>query len=104
MAGEEVTLEELGGGRYRLTLRGEDHTIGNLLSKTLLSMEEVALAYYEQPHPLEDRIIVFFQLKDPSGDPLVVLSRALDRILEVNEEFKRLYLKALEEKGLKIED
>lgn len=104
MAEEGVRLESLGGGKYRLIVRGEDHTIGNLLAKTLLSMQDVAFAYYEQPHPLEDRIVVFFHLKDPNGNPLDVLSKALDLILEVNEEFKRLYLKALEAKGLKIED
>jgi DNA-directed RNA polymerase subunit L len=99
-----VSLEDLGGGKYVLVLKGEDHTIGNLLSKTLLSMEEVAFAYYEQPHPLEDRIVVYLQLKDAGGDPVIVLLRALDRILEVNEEFRELYLKALEDKGLRIED
>jgi len=99
-----VSLEDLGDGKYALTLKGEDHTIGNLLSKTLLSMDEVALAYYEQPHPLVDKIVVYFKLKEAGGDPVAVLLRALDRILEVNEEFKELYLKALEDKGLKVED
>jgi DNA-directed RNA polymerase, subunit L len=99
-----VSLEDLGSGKYMLVLKGEDHTLGNLLSKTLLSMEEVASAYYEQPHPLEDRIVVYFKLKDASGDPVAILLRALDRILEVNEEFKELYLKALEDKGLRVED
>jgi DNA-directed RNA polymerase II subunit RPB11/DNA-directed RNA polymerase subunit L len=104
LAGSNVSLEALGNGRYRLTITGEDHTIGNLLSRTLLSMDEVAFAYYEQPHPLEDRIVVYLQLKEPDGDPVVVLLRALDRILEVNEEFKRLYLEALRDKGLEVED
>ena len=103
MAESGVKLEDLGGGKYRLVLEGEDHTIGNLLAKTLLSMDDVAFAYYEQPHPLENRIVVFFQLKKPEVNPVEVLTKALDLILEVNEEFKRLYLKALEAKGLKLE-
>ncbi len=104
MTNTDVGLEVLGEGKYRLTMKGEDHSVGNLLSKTLLSMEDVAFAYYEQPHPLEDRIVVYFQLKDPKGDPIAVLLKALDRILEVNDEFRRLYLKALESKGLRVED
>jgi len=104
LTGSEVRLDNLGGGRYSLTLKGEDHTIGNLLSKTLLSMEEISFAYYEQPHPLEDKIVIYFQLRDQKGDPITVLLKALDRILVVNEEFKKLYLRTLESKGLKIED
>ncbi|MEM0366659.1 MAG: RpoL/Rpb11 RNA polymerase subunit family protein [Acidilobaceae archaeon] len=99
----KIQLEDLGGGKYKLTIWGEDHSIGNILSKTLLSMEEVSFSYYEQPHPLEEYIIVFIHLRDEKTSIKDVLMKALDRILEVNNEFRELYLKALREKGLSIE-
>ncbi|MFN4046536.1 MAG: RpoL/Rpb11 RNA polymerase subunit family protein [Acidilobaceae archaeon] len=99
----KVKLQSLGGGRYELTIYGEDHTIGNLLAKTLLSMDEVEFAYYEKPHHLEDRIVVFINLKDPEADPVNVLAKALDKILRVNSKFRKLYVEALKAKGLTVE-
>lgn len=89
--------------KARYVIEGEDHTLGVLLEKTLTGLEGVKLAYYESPHPLEDKIIVYVET-DGSIKPREALKRALERIIEMNEEFKRLYLEKLKEKGADYSD
>ncbi|MCE4598671.1 MAG: hypothetical protein F7C81_00535 [Desulfurococcales archaeon] len=101
--GVEARLEKSGDRRYKLVLEGEDHTMGALLASKLRSMEEVGLAYYEEPHPLEGRIIVFFTLKT-EVDPYDIIVKALESIREDERVFRKLYIDALKEKGVDIED
>lgn len=101
--GERVRIESLGDGRYRVLIKGEDHTLGNLLATVLLKMPEVEAASYMKPHPLEDSIIVFVSLRDKSASVVDVLLKALEAIVEENRVFRELYLKALRERGAALE-
>lgn len=41
-----------------LEITGESHTLGNLLTDTLLSDKRCTYAAYKVPHPLEEKLIV----------------------------------------------
>lgn len=97
----EAELETDRKARY--VIEGEDHTLGNLLEKTLTTINGVVVAYYESPHPLENKIIVYIET-DGSIKPREALKKALERILEMNEEFRKLYLEKLREKGVDYSD
>ncbi len=85
--------------KAKYIIEGEDHTLGNLLEKTLAGIEGVTLAYYEVPHPLENSIVVLVNT-DGSVRPRDALRKALQRIISMNEEFRRLYLEALGGRGV----
>ncbi|MCE4612253.1 MAG: hypothetical protein F7C07_00260 [Desulfurococcales archaeon] len=99
-----VMIRKVEEGKYMAEIEGEDHTIGNILAEKLREHSMVGLAYYEEPHPLENRIIVFFTLKEPSADPRKVLIEALENALSDVEALRKAYLSALKEKGLGVED
>ncbi|MEM0340352.1 MAG: RpoL/Rpb11 RNA polymerase subunit family protein [Acidilobaceae archaeon] len=98
-----VFIEKLGDNSYKVLIDGEDHTMGNLLAKTLLELPEVEIASYLKPHPLEDKVVVFVSLKNRETSVVDVLIKALEKILEKNQMFRDLYLKALKERGIVIE-
>lgn len=98
-----VSIERLGDGRYKVTILGEDHSIGNLLAVTLIKLPEVEAASYMKPHPLEDKIFVFISLKDKNANVVDVIVKALELILEENKAFRSLYLEALKSRGVAIE-
>ena len=98
-----IKLEKVGPRSYRFILKGEDHTIGNLLAKVLRSFEEVSLAYYEIPHPLKDEMVLFISVKG-DHDPIDLVLRALDAIEEENRRFLREYLEALRSRGVDVEE
>ena len=89
--------------RAKYVIEGEDHTLGNLLEKVLASMEGVKMAYYEVPHPLENKIIVYI-VTDGSVKPREALRKALHEIIAMNEEFRRLYLNVLRERGVDVSE
>ncbi|MEM4865377.1 MAG: RpoL/Rpb11 RNA polymerase subunit family protein [Acidilobaceae archaeon] len=94
-----VFIEKLGDNSYKVLIDGEDHTMGNLLAKTLLELPEVEIASYLKPHPLEDKVVVFVSLKNRETSVVDVLIKALEK----NQMFRDLYLKALKERGIVIE-
>ncbi len=97
-----VEVRQLGNGRYDILIEGEDHTLGNLLAERLSRKPGVKMAYYTNPHPLEDRIIVHLTLEE--GDPISLLEEALDEIMEEAQSFVEEYRKALREKGVSLEE
>lgn len=97
-----VSIKDLGEDKYMITIVGEDHSLGNLLTKILLSMSEVKFSYYEHPHPLDDKIVLYVHL-EKGKDIKKVLLKAAEQALQINEEFKELFLKALEKKGRRLE-
>ncbi|MEN3000140.1 MAG: RpoL/Rpb11 RNA polymerase subunit family protein [Acidilobaceae archaeon] len=89
--------------KYIVTIEGEDHSMGNLLARTLLSMKEVKFAYYEQPHPLEEKIVIFVELRSERTSIKKVLLRALEIIEKTNKEFRSKLLEEAQRKGLELE-
>lgn len=69
-----------------LQIDGEDHTLGNLLSGLLRSIDGVVYASYYQPHPLVQSIIVKVMT---NGDlkPLDAVKKAIERAEEYTSKF-----------------
>ncbi len=90
MSGEiPVTIFRVGPGKYRAEILGEDHTLGNLIVKKLLSKGLARFAYYEVPHPLESRLIIYVDVGSDNVDPREVLVMAAEEALEELERFKK---------------
>lgn len=98
-----MKVEKVGEDKYMITIEGEDHSLGNLLARTLLSIKGVKFSYYEQPHPLEERIILFVELEGKK-DLKEVLLKALEMIERTNEQFRRLLIEEAGAKGVVIEE
>jgi len=99
----EVVVEEEGDELGVYTIYGEDHTIGNLLEKILLTIDGVELASYEMPHPLEPKIVVRVRTNGKLK-PREALLKAIDKALELLEDLKRKYLEELRRAGREIEE
>ena len=90
MSGEaQIRIVRVGPGRYRAEIYGEDHTLGNLIVKKILAKGLARFAYYEVPHPLEPRLVIYVDVGSDDVDPREVLARAADEALEELERFKR---------------
>lgn len=83
-------------------IEGEDHTIGNLLEKMLLTIEGVEFASYEVPHPLENRIVVKITTNGEIT-PREAVIRALREALKLIDSFERDYIDSLKAVGKSIE-
>jgi len=49
--------------KTRFIINGENHTIGRLLEFILKKNSVVTYCYYEMPHPLKEKIIIYVDLK-----------------------------------------
>ncbi|MEB2836547.1 MAG: RNA polymerase [Desulfurococcales archaeon] len=97
-----VRILERSDNKAVYEIEGEDHTLGNLLEKLLVGDDRVSFASYENPHPLENKIVVTIVTKGEPPDKL--LREALERIIEMAREFREDYLKALERAGIRLEE
>ena len=89
---------------YHLVIRGEDHTIGNLLQGMLYqrwirdgASAEVAYVGYHQPHPLEDLIVLKIKCVVPGDD---VRARVADGATWVMQQLSGLCEEWVEFSGL----
>lgn len=78
-----------------LEIEGESHTLGSLISKELLMMEEVDISYYIQEHPLKNTIKLYLKTKQ-GYSPYEVLEKAVDRLLKSLDEIKKELEKELQ--------
>ena len=76
-------------------LKGEDHTIANLLVGYLKRVKAVERAYYNVPHPLTG-VPEITVLTDGSNSSPQVIETAVKSILNDLRLFKEKYSKALE--------
>lgn len=76
-----------------LQIDGEDHTIGNLLSSLLRTIDGVVYASYYQPHPLIQSIVIKV-MTDGKIKPTEAIKKAIEKAEEYTnrflEEIKRL--------------
>ncbi len=103
-AGFSLHVKEVEPGTYEIEIRGEDDTIGHLLSTYLELYEDIQLSYYTRPHPLEDRIIVYVKLKNPSADFKKIISNVINIIIKDTNELREAYTRALSKVGANLED
>lgn len=78
----------------KIEVEGAGHTLCNLLQRKLLEDENVDMAGYDIPHPLASNPVIYVKTK---GDisPEEALLKAIDKLLEVSEEFGKALEKAL---------
>ncbi len=103
MSEESLRIMRTRPNHYVIEIPEEDHTMGNLLASTLQGLRGVKLAYYDLVHPLERKIRVYVTL-DEGYDIKEVLKEALNRIKELNEQFRSQLLEALKAKGMELEE
>ena len=97
-----IRVLERGDNKAVYEIEGEDHTLGNLLEKLLVSDDRVSFASYENPHPLENKIVITIVTKGEPPDKL--LGEALKRVIDMARQFREDYLKALERAGIRLEE
>uniref|UniRef100_A0A7J3ZJL9 DNA-directed RNA polymerase subunit Rpo11 n=1 Tax=Fervidicoccus fontis TaxID=683846 RepID=A0A7J3ZJL9_9CREN len=97
----DVIIEKREENLVRIRVRGETHTLGNLIAKELQRREDVELAYYNIEHPLERSFVLLIRTKK-GRDPLEVLQdslRSLREKLDRLEEVVRGALKGGQARG-----
>ena len=97
-----VVVRRRGPRSYIVEVEGEDHTLGNLIVSKLLELGLADLAYYEMPHPLEDKLIIYVNTRE-GVDIKEALSKAAKEALRENEEFRRLLFKELKKRNIDVE-
>ncbi|MEM2926756.1 MAG: DNA-directed RNA polymerase subunit L [Candidatus Bathyarchaeia archaeon] len=85
------------GGFLELEIEGEGHTFCNALQDSLLKDEDVYLAGYTIPHPLEKKAILQVRMKGEKN-PLQALMRAADRLKADAQAFMEAFQKAYDER------
>jgi len=77
-----------------IEIESETHTLGSMLSKELLLMEEVDVAYYVQEHPLKNVIKLYVKTKE-GYSPFDILEKAVERLKNKLDEIEKEIEKAL---------
>ncbi len=80
----EVKVVEMSENYVKLEIRGEDHTYLNLLQHYLLEDEDVEIAKYVVPHPLQDRAELIVKTKNKN--PLEAIRDANEKIVSACDE------------------
>jgi len=90
----KVNVLKKTGNELKIEIEGVGHTLCNLLQRKLLEDENVDVAGYDIPHPLASNPVIYVRTK---GDvaPEEALLKAVDRLLEISEEFGKALEKAL---------
>ncbi|MEJ5292970.1 MAG: DNA-directed RNA polymerase subunit L [Candidatus Methanosuratincola sp.] len=83
----EVKVISEGKNRLEVEIPGEDHTLGNYLRATLLSVKGVKQAGYDIIHPLTGGIRVVV-VTEEGVSPREAVAEALGRMGREVEEFK----------------
>ena len=68
---------------------GESHTLLNTLKSSLLDDPRVEVATYDIKHPTISDPVLF--VKTEGVDPIVAITEASERLIEVYEEFKTVF-------------
>jgi DNA-directed RNA polymerase subunit L len=80
----EIKIAELNDNFARIKIRGEDHTMLNLLQHYLLEVEGVVLTKYDIPHPLIDE--AEFVIRTEGISPIDAIKRANELIVKECDE------------------
>ncbi|KAK1925065.1 putative DNA-directed RNA polymerase ii 13.3 kDa polypeptide [Papiliotrema laurentii] len=73
-----------------ITIRKQDHTLGNMIRAQLLLDPSVLFAGYKVPHPLENDILLKIQTDDRSN-PAEALKRACQLLIQQTLEVKKQF-------------
>ncbi len=92
MSERKIEIVKATKNRIEFKLKGEDHTMANLLVKLAIKKPHVTYAAYRVEHPLVGDLIVVLAT-DGTVTPVEVLKEVLHDVIRLSEEFR----KALEE-------
>ncbi len=82
----EIRVLEEAKNRIRFEVKGEDHTLCNLLRKELWNNKHVTVSGYNIDHPLVSEPIMLVET-DGKEDPRKVLIKAVDSLKNKTKEF-----------------
>ena len=88
----EFVVKESGKNKLVFDLKGEDHTLCNILVKRLQTNPHVKVAAYRIDHPL-DRIPTIF-LETAGATPQEALLEAIQEIEKETKDFDKSFAKA----------
>ena len=80
----------------KIEIEGEDHTFCNALQTVLFEDEDVELAGYTISHPLTSNPVFYVRMKG-KRKPVDALREAAEKLISLNEELKRSFIKVVEE-------
>ncbi|CAL8130867.1 unnamed protein product [Orchesella dallaii] len=81
-------------------LKGETHTLGNLLTNQILRYPEVKFCGYSIPHPAEEEMHLRIQTKRGSGfDASVMLKKGLEGVISMCDHLEDEFNQQLTEMG-----
>jgi len=88
----EVNILKKRKNQLEVEIKGDKHTLTNLLREKLIEDPDVILAGYDKTHPLDNTAI--FILKTKSKDATVVLKKAITDLVKefdgLNKKLSRL--------------
>ena len=87
---KKLVLKKKASNRIELILRGEDHTMANLIVKLAIRKPHVTYAAYRIDHPLVGEPIVIIAT-DGKRDPLDVLKEVMMDIVKLSDEFLKKF-------------
>jgi len=88
----EIKILEQKGSKLQFEIRGENHTLCNILKKELYNDEHVKSATYWINHPLIG--VPTFILETDGADPKKTLISAVQRLKKLIEKFSEEFSKA----------
>ena len=83
----EVNILEKSKNVLKFEIKGDKHTVTNLLREKLFEDSEVSMAGYDKTHPLEDNAISI--LKTNSKDATSVLKNAISSLEKELDNLKK---------------
>jgi len=84
-----IKIEKLNDRELTIKLVGEDHTMGNLISKYALNHPNVQIAAYSIDHPLTEPPKVVL-VTDGSKSPLEVLKDVIKEVIDTTEKLLKV--------------
>lgn len=84
-----IKVEKLDDRKLTIKLIGEDHTIGNLISKYALNHPNVQIASYSIDHPLTEHPKIIL-ITDGSKKPLEVFKDVISDVLNTVEKLLKI--------------
>jgi DNA-directed RNA polymerase subunit L len=89
----ELKILEKTNNEIRLEIRGESHTLLNLLKSVLLEDEHVEIATYDMKHVTISEPVLF--VKTDGEDPIATIKKAAGNLEARFDNFMQVFQKAL---------
>ena len=71
----------------KLIIPNADHTLGNLISNGMYNHPPVTVSGYNMPHPLDDKIVINYKLKN--GNLKKVMKEVINYYINLNNKLKK---------------